>query len=220
MKLMREAAVCLACAFGGCHGVASPERVGASDAMHWRGEGASIEVRVRNGSVHARLSEDEHVTIAARSRIEGARLRVESTGGALVACVARAEGCDAFEGHVDVDVRVPRGVAFAGYAANGDIEATPVESDVEAHAQNGSIVIATSGVARASTVNGSIDASIGAETWDGVVSIETVNGDIAVKLREGANGKLRTRSVNGGVSILSARRPEGGRIYAEARSPP
>ena len=164
------------------------------------------------------------------SHFRPARLRVIERDGLVIACVVAAshardedderdesgernkrnddddndEGCtgDAEdEGKIELDVRVPKGVRFAGWTANGAVEATHLDADVEAHAQNGSIVLDTTGVARASTVNGSIAAKIGAHRWDGTLSLETVNGHVRVDLPGGVGARLSAETVHGKIGI-------------------
>src|SRR5438874_2645137 len=66
---------------------------------------------------------------------------------------------------VDFTVKVPAGVRFFGKTVNGDIETTTLRSDAAVETVNGRISLDTTGTASASTVNGSIDASVGAPTW-------------------------------------------------------
>ena len=56
---------------------------------------------------------------------------------------------------VHFDVRVPSGVGFVGRTVNGEVNAESLQSDAEAHTVNGSVRLTTSGLAVASTVNGS-----------------------------------------------------------------
>jgi len=180
------------------------------DAMHWRGAGRAIEVRARNGTVRATPASDDRIDIVARAHDTEARLRVIDREGILVACVVTggeddedACGGDEWidESRVQIEVRVPRGVRFVGWTANGAIEASGLEGDVEAHAQNGSIALSTSGEARASTVNGSIAAKIGAKRWEGTLALETVNGHVRVDLAEGAGARVSAETVHGKIGV-------------------
>ena len=203
---------------------------GTDGSMHWSGTGKAIEVRAQNGAVHATPSTDGTIDIVAKRRdgashFTPARLRVIERDGLVIACVVAAphgrddsEGRDDADderadhgddecsddgdtGEIELDVRVPKGVRFAGWTANGAVEATHLDSDVEAHAQNGSIVVETTGVARASTVNGSIAASIGAQKWDGTLTLETVNGRVRVELPGGVGARLSAETVHGKIGI-------------------
>ena len=84
---------------------------------------------------------------------------------------------------------------------NGSVEAEHLEGEVEAHTQNGVVRIETTGIARASTVNGSIRAKLGATSWDGTVMLETVNGQLDVELAKGVVGRLNADTVQGSVRV-------------------
>ncbi|MET0595519.1 MAG: DUF4097 family beta strand repeat-containing protein [Polyangiaceae bacterium] len=111
---------------------------------------------------------------------------------------------------VELLVQVPRGTKFAGWTVNGAVEAQGLEGEVEAHTQNGSIHIETSGVARASTVNGPIRAKIGAKTWNGTLALESVNGRLEVELPSDVGAELRADTVHGSVRVTP--RMDGARI--------
>jgi hypothetical protein len=102
---------------------------------------------------------------------------------------------------VELLVEVPRLTKFAGWTVNGTVEAQGLEGEVEAHTQNGAIRIETTGVARASTVNGSIRAKIGAKSWSGTVALESVNGRLEVELPADIGAELRADTVHGSVRV-------------------
>ena len=95
-------------------------------------------------------------------------------------------------------VRVPAGVRFVGRTVNGDIEAIDLRSEVEAYTVNGDIEVSTTEHATATTVNGSIGASIGAD-WNGAVEFETVNGSIVLDLPADIDADLEVSTVNGSI---------------------
>lgn len=111
---------------------------------------------------------------------------------------------------VELLVHVPRGTKFAGWTVNGPVEAEGLEGEVEAHTQNGSVRIETSGVARASTVNGPIRAKIGAKTWTGTLALESVNGRLEVELPADVGAELRADTVHGSVRV--APKMDGARV--------
>jgi hypothetical protein len=111
---------------------------------------------------------------------------------------------------VELLVQVPRGTKFAGWTVNGPVEARGLEGEVEAHTQNGSVHIETSGVARASTVNGPIRAKIGAKTWKGTLALESVNGRLEVELPADVGAELRADTVHGSVRV--APKMDGARV--------
>jgi len=102
---------------------------------------------------------------------------------------------------VELLVQVPRRTKFAGWTVNGAVEAQGLESEVEAHTQNGPVRIETTGVARASTVNGPIRAKIGAKSWTGTLALESVNGRLEVELPADIGAELRADTVHGSVHV-------------------
>ena len=101
---------------------------------------------------------------------------------------------------VDFIVRVPADVAFLGRTVNGSIVATSLKSDVEAYSVNGRIGVSTSGVAVAESVNGSIEATLGATKWREPLDYRTVNGSITLNLPANVNAEVRAETMNGGIT--------------------
>jgi hypothetical protein len=111
---------------------------------------------------------------------------------------------------VELIAQVPRGTKFTGWTVNGPVEAHGLEGEVEAHTQNGPVRIETTGVARASTVNGPIRAKIGAKSWSGTVALESVNGRLEVELPTDISAELRADTVHGSVRV--APKMDGARV--------
>lgn len=101
---------------------------------------------------------------------------------------------------VDFTVRVPEGVRFIGRTVNGRVDATSLKSDVEVYTVNGRIMLSTSGIASAETVNGSIDASIGQTKGAEPLDFHTVNGSITLDLPKNAAAELRAEVMNGDIT--------------------
>jgi Toastrack DUF4097 len=101
---------------------------------------------------------------------------------------------------VDFTVRVPQGVRFVGRTVNGRVDATSLKSDVEVYTVNGRIVLSTSGLASAETVNGSIDASIGNVKGSEPLDFHTVNGSITIDLPKDSAVDLRAEVMNGDIT--------------------
>ena len=101
---------------------------------------------------------------------------------------------------VDFTVRVPQGVRFIGRTVNGRVDATSLKSDVEVYTVNGRIVLSTSGVASAETVNGSIDASIGEMKGVEPLDFHTVNGSITLDLPKNSAAEFRAEVMNGDIT--------------------
>jgi hypothetical protein len=101
---------------------------------------------------------------------------------------------------VDFSVRVPADVAFVGRNVNGSIVATSLKSDVEAYSVNGRIGVSTTGVAMAESVNGSIEATLGAAKWRTPLDYRTVNGSITLSLPKNVNAEVRAETMNGSIT--------------------
>jgi DUF4097 and DUF4098 domain-containing protein YvlB len=98
---------------------------------------------------------------------------------------------------VDFTVKVPAGVRFFGKTVNGNIEANGLRSDSAVETVNGRIALDTTGTGSATTVNGSIDASVGASTWTEPLEFRTVNGSIDLRLPKSVNTTVRANTLNG-----------------------
>jgi hypothetical protein len=102
---------------------------------------------------------------------------------------------------VELLVQVPKGTKFSGWTVNGAVEAQGLEGEVEAHTQYGAVHIETTGIARASTVNGPIRAKIGAKSWSGTLALESVNGRVEVELPADIGAELKADTVHGSVRV-------------------
>jgi hypothetical protein len=129
-----------------------------------------------------------------------------------------SDGCGQGQGRgtsVELLVQVPKGTKFSGWTVNGAVEAQGLEGEVEAHTQNGAVRIETTGIARASTVNGPIRAKIGAKSWSGTLALESVNGRLEVELPADVGAELKADTVHGSVRVapkLDAARVEDNHV--------
>jgi hypothetical protein len=98
---------------------------------------------------------------------------------------------------VDFTVRLPQGVRLAAHTVNGSIAARSLRSDADVHTVNGRIALSTTGEGSAKSVNGSIEATLGAVSGTAPLEFETVNGSITLMIPKDANAHLRARLVNG-----------------------
>jgi DUF4097 and DUF4098 domain-containing protein YvlB len=199
-----------------------PRPAAAQGEFHWKGQvaaGKTIEIKGVNGDVSAVAGSGEvevtAVKHARRSDPDEVKIEVvPSADGVTICAVYPSDGrrdntCEAGEhGHmdthdndvrVDFTVRVPTGVRFAGKTVNGDVDATSLASDVDAHTVNGSIHVTTSGYAEAETVNGSITASLGRGAWSDALEFHTVNGEITLDLPANLSAEVRAKTVNGEI---------------------
>ena len=100
---------------------------------------------------------------------------------------------------VDFDVQVPAGVEFNGQTVNGEMSAEGLKADVKASTVNGSVRVSTTGLAEASTVNGSVYAQMGRANWIDELEFSTVNGGITLVLPGQLDTEVRATTVNGEI---------------------
>jgi hypothetical protein len=202
---------------------AAPAAAQSSD-FEWRGQmapGQGIEIKGINGSVRAVVARGNEVEVTAtrtarRSNPADVRFEVVPHAGGVTICAVypAAPGqppneCKAGSGGrsssrdndtaVDFTVRVPAGVAFIGRTVNGAVDGEELQGNAEAHTVNGSIRLVTTGLANATTVNGSISATVGRADWPDGADFKTVNGEITLKLPPVVNAELRATTANGSI---------------------
>ena len=189
--------------------------------FNWTGAlnpGQTLEIKGVNGSIRAELAAGNMVEVTAhktaeRSDVNSVRIDVVPSADGITICSVypsdsgTPNDCQAGKGGhshnrdndvvVDFTVKVPAGVRFAPRTVNGRVIATALRSDVDASSVNGNVKITTTGLARAKTVNGSIDASMGASSWTGSLAFSTVNGSIDVTMPPGTGAEVSASSVSG-----------------------
>jgi hypothetical protein len=100
---------------------------------------------------------------------------------------------------VDFTVTVPVGVDFIGRTVSGNIYADNLQSDAFSSTVSGNVNITTSELAEASTVSGSIEASIGRSDWNRGLAFTTVSGSVAVAIPENTNAEVWATTVTGNI---------------------
>lgn len=201
--------------------VSAGEAPAQERTFDWSGElaaGQTLEVKGVNGSVNARPASGSGAAV--RAEIEGhgddpsdVRVEVVEHGGGVTLCAVYPGGdnrcAPGDEGNlssedsdveVRFDVRVPEGVNFTGRTVNGAVDVGDLDGDVVARTVNGAVRVATAGAATAHTVNGTIEAEMGALSGGGPYRFETVNGGITLTLPEGAGADVEARTLNGSIS--------------------
>ena len=200
-------------------------RLTAQDVdFSWKGRvaaGKVIEIRGVNGDVDATLTSGNEVQVTAvkrskRSDPEEVKIEVvEHNDGVTICAVyptprnARHENtCEPGDGYrsntedndvsVDFTVRVPARVLLDARTVNGDVSAERLEGDVYATTVNGGVTISTTGVAEATTVNGSIRATMGHADFKHA-EFTTVNGGITLELPANLAAEVRAETVNGDI---------------------
>jgi hypothetical protein len=196
-----------------------------SNEFRWRkalAAGRVVEVKGVNGNVRAEQApaggEAEVVATKTGRREDPATVRVEAVehaDGVTICAVypsrdaAKPNVCAPGEGgrmnvqnndvKVDFVVRVPAGVRFTGRTVNGSVEAVGLGADVDASAVNGNVKITTTGMARASTVNGSVTAEMGNAGWSDELSFSTVNGKLDLTFPASLSAEVNAETVNGDI---------------------
>ncbi|MDX1493774.1 MAG: DUF4097 family beta strand repeat-containing protein [Longimicrobiales bacterium] len=208
----------------------------------WSGslaQGASLEIKGVNGSITVELAEGDEVLVTAEARSRrsdpsSVRIeRVEHAGGLTFCAVyptpegKRANECapgsdgrmstNRNDTRVDFLIRVPAGAPFIGRTVNGSVDARGLRSDVTALTVNGDIEVSTTGFARAETVNGSIQASMGSVPLEGDMEFSTVNGSIELDLPDDIDAELDANWLNGSFETDIPFLLEGGVSRRSAR---
>src|SRR5438876_7337953 len=174
--------------------------------FNWHGRiaaGKRLEVKGVNGDVRAVLGSGAEAVVnarkhARRSDPDEVKIEVvESDEGITICAVyptpprARRENTCQPGDHwssstenndvtVDFEVQVPAGIEFNGQTVNGEMSAEGLRGDVRASTVNGSVRVSTTGLAEASTVNGSVYAEMGRADWTNDLEFSTVNGGITL----------------------------------------
>jgi hypothetical protein len=197
----------------------------SSNDFRWSGRvasGGTIEIKGILGNIKAEASSSGEAEVVAvksgrRSDPKEVEIRVVEHSGGVTICAVYPSGdpnrpndCQVGENwhssthnndvNVEFTVRVPQGVRFRGATINGSVETGALGSDVEASTVNGSIRITAAGIARASTINGSITASLGSANWTSPLEFKTVNGGITLDLPSDTSAEVRAETLNGDIS--------------------
>jgi hypothetical protein len=202
----------------------APGHLTAQEQFQWSGrvaEGRSIEIKGINGAINAVAGQGSEVRVSAtkrarRSDPSDVRMEVVEHSGGVTICAVypsrpgrpenRCEPGDRSGGTVENNdvqvawtVHVPRGVHFVGRTINGAVEGSDLPANATGRTVNGSVTLTTAGIARANTVNGSVDVTMGRADWDGSLELETVNGAVTVRFRTPLNAELNAGTVNGRI---------------------
>lgn len=194
----------------------------AAQDFHWTGRlaaGKRLEIRGVNGSIRAMAATGNEIDVTAhktarRSDPDEVEIKVVPFEEGVVICAlyptprrARQENsCEPGGGHsstenndveVDFTIKLPAGINFEGRTVNGDVDANDLGADASVSTVNGSVNVSADGHVDATTVNGSIRASMGRADWTGDAEFTTVNGGITLTLPAGVSTDVRASTVNG-----------------------
>ncbi len=112
---------------------------------------------------------------------------------------------------VDFTVTVPAGVDFSGHTVSGDVFADDLRSNAIGATVSGNVNITTSELAEASTVSGSIEASIGGSNLDRDLAFTAISGSVTVSIPTNVNAEVWATAVSGSVfsDFSLPARPDG-----------
>lgn len=195
-----------------------------SNEFRWRkplAPGRVVEIKGVNGKVQAEPATGGEVEVVAsktarRDDPDSVRVEAVEHGDGVTICAvypsrdaSKPNVCAPGDGgrmnvqnndvKVDFVVRVPAGVRFTGRTVNGGVEALGLGADVEVATVNGSIKVTTTGLARATTVNGSITAAMGSAGWPDKLDFSTVNGKLDLSFPAGLSADVDAETVNGSI---------------------
>jgi DUF4097 and DUF4098 domain-containing protein YvlB len=197
----------------------------AAQDFNWHGkiaQGKRLEIKGVSGDVRAVLASGGEAVVSARKHArrsdpDEVEIKVvESEDGVTICAVyptpprAREENdCEPGDGWhsstdnndvtVDFEVQVPAGVEFDGRTVNGEMSAEGLKADVHAATVNGSVRVSTTGLAEATTVNGSVYVEMGRVNWTDQLEFSTVNGGITLVMPGKLDTELRASTVNGEI---------------------
>jgi len=197
----------------------------AGQDFRWTGRlaaGKRLEIKGVNGDIHAVAATGDQIEVTAvkqarRSDPTEVEIKVVPSDAGVTICAvyptgrhARRENtCETGEHwssstedndvSVDFTVHLPAGLELYANTVNGDVEAEGLGGTVKAYTVNGSIRLSTKGFAEATTVNGSIYASLGRADWTEGVDFRTVNGGITLELPATFSAEIRAETVNGDI---------------------
>lgn len=190
--------------------------------FRWHGSlagGKTLEVRGISGRIRATRAGGSEAEVTAtkrarRSDPDDVEIKVTEDGEGVLICAVYptrrgSSSCERDRGHgdnirdndveVNFEVRVPAGVEFVGTTVNGDVSALDLPARARVSTVNGDVEVSTSGLAEATTVNGSVTATIGKADWTGDLDFTTVNGGITLTLPADLDADIRASTVNGSV---------------------
>lgn len=201
-----------------------------SGEFRWNGtvaQGQTIEIKGINGDIRADAASGNEVQVIAtktsrRSDVNQVQVKVVQHAGGVTICAlyptehgysneceagigeprnrAASSGVNNNDVRVDFTVRVPASVGFEGRTVNGEVSATGLSGNVIAKTINGSIKIATTGYAEATTINGEISAKFGDANWPKELTFKTLNGEINLDLPANVSTEVDAETLNGQIN--------------------
>jgi DUF4097 and DUF4098 domain-containing protein YvlB len=191
-----------------------------ANPFHWSGalqSGQLLTIKNVNGDIHAEAAPAGVAEVTADKTGEGSdevAIQVVPTSDGVTICAVwpgedgRQNSCNHSDIHehshnnharVDFTVRVPRNVRLRADTVNGGVEAKDLGSNAEVSSVNGSVEVSTAGWAEATSVNGSVHATLGRSDWTDELRFKSVNGNVEVTVPADLNADVRFSTLNGHV---------------------
>jgi hypothetical protein len=184
--------------------------------FHWQGKLAPdqlVTIKNINGVIEANGTAGDQVDVTAEksgAQADQVQIKVQQTSSGVTLCAIYpgndSDSCDSHwhsnnvrgdKAKVDFHVSVPRNLRFDAENVNGSVTAQDMGRPVHASSVNGGVHVSTASWAEASSVNGSVECSMGSTDWSGRLKIDTVNGSVKLALPADANTEVKFSSVNG-----------------------
>jgi hypothetical protein len=195
----------------------------AAEARHetwnWSGAiaaGRTLEINGINGEIVAEPATGDRIEVVAEKtgkKHDPALVRikvVEDSRGVTICAIYPGKGSPCESAHlslsdqandvqVEFRVKVPAGIAFTANNVNGAVRATGLTGALRAHTVNGACELSTAGPGQASTVNGSVHATIGRAAANDELAFSTVNGSVTLVLPASLDATVTGSTVNGRI---------------------
>jgi hypothetical protein len=183
--------------------------------FHWKGKLAPenvVTIKNVNGNIDAELASGDEVEVTAeKSGPDADQVKIEviqQSDGVMICAIYpgwfsshcndwHSSNTHSDKTRVHFTVRVPENIRLHAENVNGNVTAEHLGRFVRASSVNGSVRVSTKSWAEVSTVNGSIEATMGRADWNGTLKAESVNGSITIELPSDANTEVDFASVNG-----------------------
>ena len=189
------------------------------ETWNWSGTlaaGRTLEIRGISGEIVAEPGTGDRVEVVAEKhgrKHDPALVRIkvnQDSDGVTICAIYPGKGspCEpmhvsfsepANDVEVDFHVKLPAGVAFTANNVNGAVRVRGLSGRLKVHTVNGECEIETAGSGQASTVNGSVHATIGRADAHDDLGFSTVNGSIVLALPAALDADVSGSTVNGGI---------------------
>jgi hypothetical protein len=189
------------------------------ETWNWSGTltaGRTLEINGVNGEIVAEPGTGDRVEVVADKHGRKhdpalVRIKVNQDSEGVTICAVypgKSSPCEpmhldfsdrANDVEVDFHLKVPPGVAFSANNVNGSVRVRGLSGTLKVRTVNGECEIETAGSGQASTVNGSVHATIGRAAAHDELVFSTVNGSIVLALPATLDADVSGSTVNGGI---------------------